>query len=143
MLVADEDKAADRLAQAFLDQCVRDGRITQEECDAVAVGRESSGCGEPRWKWCRINPKRLIEGVSLRDCDIYTNYPAWSMGEIAKFLGITVRTVRCSLIRIHRLLPSLKRDPTRQYGLPDLSTMKPLGLPGIPGPVIDNNDIIF
>jgi len=139
--------ADDKLSQDFLDQCVRDGRITQEECDAVAVGRESSGCKRPEWQvWGGFDPNWWMKGgsdVTPQDCEIYINYPAWNMGEIAEHLGLTVGAVRASLDRTRRLLPSLRRDPAGRFGLPKLTDMKPLGLPGIPGPVLDENDIIF
>jgi len=135
--------ADDRLSQEFLDQCVREGLITQAECDAVAVGRENFGCKRPEWKcWGLCNQEHSVL-LSHQDCEIYINYPAWTMGEIADHLGLTVGTVRVSLRRTRELLPSLRHDPAGRYGLPKLSNMKPLGLPGVPGPAVDENDLVF
>jgi len=133
--------ADDRLSQEFLDQCVLDGRITARERDEVAVGRESSGCGRPEWKeWVFKGAGGL---PSDQDCEIYINYPAWTMGEIAEHLGLTVGTVRVSLRRTRRLFPSLRHDPAGRHGLPLLQHMKPLGIPGVQGPADDDKIIVF
>jgi len=137
----------DKLSQEFLDKCVASGRITQEECDAVAVGRESSGCCKPEWKgWCGIRPRLWTNPpveLTLQDCEIYINYPAWTMGEIAEQLGLTVGEIRISLDRTRRLLPSLQRDPRNRQGLPNLAHMVSLDKPGMPEPSLGDNDIIF
>ena len=133
----------DKLSQKFLDKCVASGRITQEECDAVAVGRESSGCRRPEWTEWELNNQEHSLLLSHQDCEIYINYPAWTMGEIAEQLGLTVGGVRISLDRTRMLLPSLRRDPRNRQGLPNLAHMVSLDKPGMPEPSLGDNDIIF
>ncbi len=110
-------------------------------------GGESSGCCKPEWKgWCGIRPRLWTNPpveLTLQDCEIYINYPAWTMGEIAEQLGLTVGEIRISLDRTRRLLPSLQRDPRNRQGLPNLAHMVSLDKPGMPEPSLGDNDIIF
>ncbi|MCP4541725.1 MAG: hypothetical protein GY832_31725 [Chloroflexi bacterium] len=64
------------------------------------------------------------------DCEIYSNYPAWTLAGIAEHLGITDGVVRSALARVRRTLPSLRNDPSGNRGLPSLSHMIPLDAPG-------------
>jgi len=114
-------------ADKFLEQCLADGRLTPAEYDEVRPGRESSGCVRPEWKMCEYDPQ--YTGLERQDCEIYINYPAWTLKEIAAHLGTTVGFVRASLARVRRLLPSLQNDPGGNQGLPSLSHMIPLDAP--------------
>ena len=119
-------------ADIFLDQCAEDGLITQAERDGVRLNRESSGCVRPEWKTWGYGV--LHDKLTQRDCEIYINYPAWSLADIAEHLGITFSAVRAALRRVRRELPSLKNDPDARLGLPNLLRMVPLDAPNIPEP---------
>jgi len=123
-------------ADKFLTQRVDDGSITQAERDEVRLGRESSGCTPPLWVyWSVLLPKDLVDaGLTVRDCEIYSNYPGWMKKDIAVRFGITPRAVQTSLDRVRRLLPSLQNDPNGRLGLPNLSHMISLDAPDTPEP---------
>jgi len=126
-------------ADKFLKQCVNDGRITQDEFDEVRLGRESSGCIRPEWRrWVRpITMELQRQGLTVRDCEAYINYPAWTLAGVAEKLGVTVDTVRGAHKRVRRLLRPLQKDPSGDQGLPNLSHMIPLDDPNVRDPGID------
>jgi hypothetical protein len=123
-------------ASKFLRQCIDEGRMTEVEYDEVRLGRESSGCTPPPWKfWACLLPKELREqGLTVRDCEIYSNYPGWPMVDIAARFGLTIGKVQSAIGRTRRLLPSLQNDPSGNQGLPNLSHMMPIDSPDMRDP---------
>jgi len=132
-------------ADSFLRQCVIDGRMTEAEYLSVRLDRESSECTRPDWKEFTAVPDDVLAplGLTVRDCEIYINYPAWTLAAIAERTGITIKSVRRALARVRGCFPSLCNDPSGNQGLPNLSHMIPLDAPNVYEPDIMGEAVKF
>ena len=118
------DRQLDDRTDKWLQSQMRAGRLSREEYDAVSLDRESSGCARPEWKeW--VGPSWIV-GLTIQECEIYSNYPAWTIKEIASRLDVTKSYVKRALARVRRMYQSLQNDPVVLDGLPNLSHMVPI-----------------
>lgn len=124
----------EKQTQAFLKQCVSDGRMSQEEYNSLRQGRESSGCVRPEWVVFPLKAHPLKE-IAVRDCEIWLNYPAWALAELAAHEGMTISAVRASLRRVCGVM-GCGVDPAARRGLPSLNHMIPLDAPNTKEPSI-------
>ena len=120
------DKQLDKRTDDWLKQQVAEGQLSQEEYESVSLDRETSGCTRPEWMWWDYSKAELPPKLDCVDAAIYTNYPAWTMREIADRLCMTRSAVQRAISRVRRMYPGLRNDPSGDQGLPNLSHMRPI-----------------
>lgn len=116
-------------ADEFLQDCVKTGRISQHEYDSVRLDRERMY--DPPEQWVRWEGPDLQDthGISIQECEIYINYPAWTHEQIADRLRISRRTVGNILSRVRDAF-NIPGEP-RLRALPQLRDMVPLDGPDV------------
>jgi len=142
-----EDRAADRVTEAFLRQCRKEGRITDRELAEISLDRGGIGCSKPTTVLriesfiARIHeetglPEPDIHRIlalhlksvhlTVRHLELYLNYPAWTEQELADLFGITQDGVSDALAAVRRAWPGLRFDVSHEgdYGVPALENMK-------------------
>jgi hypothetical protein len=142
-----EDRKADEKTEQFLQQCVRNERLTPQEFAEISLDRGGVGCEKPtrliriddfiqsiqdetglpeedvqRMLVLHLRSKRLM----ARSLELYLNYPAWTQAELAEKYRMPRRQVGHALEAVRRAWPALRFDPTNEgnNGVPALENMK-------------------